>query len=350
MAHAFPCDLLALALPSGVTAWDRATGTQASAADLADALAALKPRRGARVVVVSSSLFTQHVRLDAVRTAALDSGELEGALFYEVEPFCGVPREAAVLAADRLAAGEWRVTVADRAELAALRDRAAAARCRFAGAAALPPGLSATDPAAVAAALFPGDAPPTSLLQPPRGGIPPRALAILSAAVSAAILLLFAADALWLDARTRRLRPDLAESEALSAAVARTRQAMQTDLAAVRAIETARARREAALAALAAGRDRWPALLSALADAAGDAVVIRSIDAEDGGSSGAPASALVRGLAATPADAAAAMARLAGALRPSGWQLQPGTVEERPGAAAAAFAFRAVPVPLPEDP
>lgn len=350
MAHAFPFDLLALVHASGVTAWDRATGTVASASDLADALAALKPRRGARVVVVSSALFTQHVRLDAVRTAALDSGELEGALFYEVEPFCGVPREAAVLAADRLAPGEWRVTVADRAELAALRDRTAAARCRFAGAAALPPGLPATDPATVAAALFPGDAPPASLLQPSRGGISPRTLVLLSATVSAAILLLFAADALWLDARARRLRPAVAASEALAAEASRVRRDLQTDLDAVRAIETARARREAALAALATGRDRWPALLSALADAAGDAVVIRSIDAEDGDTSGAPASALVRGLAATPADAAAAMARLAGALRPSGWRLQPGAVEERPGAAAAAFAFRAVPVPLPEDP
>ena len=341
-----PYDVLALALPTGVTAWNCSTSTQAAAPDLASALAALKPRRGARVLVASATLFSQRVRLDAIRTAALSPKELEGALFYEVEPFCGVPREAAILAADRLADGEWRVTVADRAELSALRDRTAAARCRFAGAVALPPDTPAADPAAVAAALFPEGAPPAALLQPPRGGIPPRTLALLSAAFCAVILLLAAADALWLDARTRRLRPALAESETLSAAAARTRQAMEADHDAIRAIETARARREAALAALATGRDRWPALLSALADAAGDAIVIRSIAPDDDTS---PA-ALVHGLAATPSDAASSMARLADALRPAGWHLHPGAVEKRPGTAAVAFAFRALPAPPPEDP
>lgn len=347
MAPVLPYDILALALPTGITAWDRATGARAAtaSADLAAALAPLKPRRGARVLVASAAFFSQRIPLDAVRTAALSPKELEGALFYEVEPFCGVPRESAVLAADRLSDGEWRVTVADRAELSALRDRAAAARCRFAGAVAIPPDTPADDPAAVAAALFPEDAPPPALLQPPRGGISPRTLTLFSAIASASILLLAAADALWLDARARRLRPALAESEALAAAVARTRQAMQTDLDAIRSIEAARARREAALAALATGRDRWPALLSALADAAGDAIVILSIT-PDGDASPA---ALVHGLAASPSDAASAMARLADALRPSGWHLHPGAVEERPGSGSAAFTFRAVPAPPLKD-
>ena len=131
-----PYDLLLVATPSSTTAWDRATSATATAPDLSAALAALSPRpcRNARVLVASATLFTQRVRLDPARAAALAPAELESALFYEVEPFCGIPRAAAIIAIDPLSAGEWRVAVADRAELSALRDRVRAAGCRFAGA------------------------------------------------------------------------------------------------------------------------------------------------------------------------------------------------------------------------
>lgn len=360
MSRTPPIDILAVATADGATAWDRATGARATAADLADVLAALlpRPRRGARVAVVSETLFTQRVRLAAARTAALAPAELESALFYEVEPFCGIRREDAVLSAARLPGGEWRVTVAGRAELSALRDGVRAAHCRFAGAAALPepppggaPAASVTDPEAVAAALFPPDGDPTPLLQPPREGLSPRNLAAASAVACLLVVLLCAADWCILAAAARRLRPAVSASTLLAAANDGLRRDIAADADRLRAIEDARARRDAALAGLRAGRDRWLALLDTLSDGAGGRLVIRSIEADEAAPGAspddAPPAVLVTGLAASPADAADAMARLAADLRPKGWELLPGTSAGHPGGATADFAFRARPLPLP---
>ena len=344
-----PYDLLLVATPSSTTAWDRATSATATAPDPSAALAALspRPRRNARVLVASATLFTQRVRLDPARAAALAPAELESALFYEVEPFCGIPRAAAIIAIDPLTAGEWRVAVADHAELSALRDRVRAAGCRFAGAVPLPDAAPSTDPAALAAALFPAGAPPPAILRPPHGGITPRTLVLASAIATAVILALCAADWMTLSAAARRLRPALHASENAAAANAAVRREIQSATDRVRAIEEARARRAAALAALATAQTRWPALLAVLADDADGDTVLRSITSESPDDA-TPASARIDGLAASAPAAADAMSRLAPLLRAAGWDLHPGTVEERPGGTAA-YSFTAVPLP-PEDP
>lgn len=354
MPRKHPIDILAIATASGTTAWDRATGARATAADLTEALNNLtpRPRRGARVAVVAETLFTQRVRLATARTAALSPAELDSALFYEVEPFCGIRREDAVLSAAHLPGGEWRVTVADRAELSALRDRVRTARCRFAGATALPEALAASGPEApgpesVADALFPPGGEPAPLLQAPRDGLSPRNLAIASVIACLVIVLLCAADWLILSAAARRLRPALHASETAAAANAAIRRDIQSATDRVRAIEEARARRAAALAALATAQTRWPALLSILADDADGDTVLRSITSESPDDA-TPATARIEGLAASAPAAADAMSRLAPLLRAAGWDLNPGTVEERPGGTAA-YAFTATPLP-PEAP
>jgi hypothetical protein len=354
-----PIDILAIANASHATAWDRSTGALATAADLAGAIQNLspRPRRGARVAVVSETLFSQRVRLASARTAALSPAELESALFYEVEPFCGIRREDAVLSAAHLPGGEWRVTVATRAELSALRDSVRAARCRFAGAAALPeppPGgapAAPPTPEAVAAALFPPGGEATPLLQPPREGLSPRNLSTASAIATLLVAILCAADWAFLGSAAHRLRPAVSESTLLAAANDGIRRDIAADADRLRAIEDARARRDAALAGLRAGRDRWLALLDTLSDGAGGRLVIRSIEADEAAPGAspddAPPAVLVTGLAASPADAADAMARLAADLRPKGWELRPGTSAGHPGGATADFTFRARPLPLP---
>lgn len=338
-----PFDLLAVLTPASATVWDRATSAASSAPDLATALASLspRPRRSARVLVATGAFFTQRVALPAARTASLAPAELQSALFYEVEPFCAIPRDRAEIAVDSTAPGEWRVTVADRAELAALRARVQAARCRFAGAIALPPDAP-SDPAALAAALFPPDAPPPAFLQPPREPLPPRILAMASAAAILLVALFCAADWLALSARARSIRPALAASEALAAANAAVQRDIQAATDRLDALEAARARREAALTALATRRPLWPDLLSALADAAASPAapyLLRAISPSDD----APAAVRIQARAATPSHATEAMSRLSTALAAGGWTLHPGPVEANPASPFAAFAFLAIP-------
>jgi len=350
---------LVLLTAEGATAFDRASGMRASG-DFVHAISSLKPRRGARILVAAESVFTQTVRLPAAQTAALSPAELESALFYEVEPFCGVRREEAVVGVDRLAEGEWRVSVADRAELASLRDRVRALHGRFAGVTALPREAAADDPAALLDSLFPAEGPGATILQPPRGGVDAHALATGAGIAVILLAVLCAFDYLWLTRSARRLRPVLAEAENLAAANAQIKREIQTDRDKVKAIEEAHARREAAIAGLATSRDRWHALLATLAGT-GNRAVIRSIAADDPqqgaglvdaygeplptrtANPAQPRGARIEGLAASPADAADAMARLSAALASKGWRLVPDTVAERPGGSAVSFSFRVTP-------
>lgn len=342
-----PYDLLAVLGPAAATVWDRATAATATAPDLAAALTSLspRPRRNARVLVATGAFFTQKVPLPATRAATLSPDELKSALFYEVEPFCAVPRERAEIAVDPVTPGEWRVTVADRAELAALRTRVQAARYRFAGAMALPPDVPSS-PSDLAAVLFPPDAPPPSLLRPPREPLPPRTLALASALAVLVIALFCVVDWLTLSARARRIRPALAASETLAAANAAVLRDIRTATDQLTAIETARARREAALAALATRRPLWPDLLSALSDTAASPAapfLLRSITPSEDD----PSAVRIQAQAATPAHATEAMSRLSGALAATGWTLHPGPVEAHPASLSATFTFLAIP-PAPE--
>ncbi len=337
-------EILLVLTAESAKALGRASGAR-GAGDLATALAAVRPRRGARVLVASDAVFSQIVRIPAAQTAGLSQTELESALFFEVEPFCGIARDDAVIGVEHLANGEWRVAVARRAELASLQTRVHAARCRLVGVAALPREVDAGDPAAVQDALFTGDGPSAAILQPPRGGMSPGTLAAVSAVATLLLALLCACDWLRLSHAERNLRAELAEAEPIAAANARIKREIQADEDHVRAMEAARDRREAALAGLASRRDSWHSLLSTLASDCGDRAVIRVIAADDSqavDSGAAPRGARVEGLGANPPAAADAMARLSSALLAKGWKVEPGAVTERPGGTAS-FSFRVSP-------
>ncbi len=68
-APSHPFDLLAVLTPASATVWDRATSATSTAPDLATALDALspRPRRSARVLVATGAFFTQRVALPAAR-------------------------------------------------------------------------------------------------------------------------------------------------------------------------------------------------------------------------------------------------------------------------------------------
>ncbi len=343
MAKTDSFDILLVVTAEGAIALDRASGARGTG-DMASALATLKPRRGARVLVASDSVFAQTVRLPAAQTAGLSQTELESALFYEVEPFCGIVRDDAAVGVESLSDGEWRVTVASRAELSSLSGRMMAARCRLAGVAALPRDADSAAPESVMDALFPADGPAASIIQPPRRGIDSHLLGGIAAAVTCVLALLCLCDWLWLSESQRSLRAILDEAEPIAAANARTRSEIQADEDRARAIEESRARRERAVAELSSRRDRWLSLLLTLASDCGDRAVIRAIVAEDrqGNDGRAPSAARVDCLAANPSAAADAMARLSSALSARGWKVEPGAVAERRGGAAA-FSFRVSP-------
>ena len=343
MANVGTFDILLVMTARGAASLARASGARGTG-DAESALAALRPRRGSRVLVASESVFSQTVRLPAAQTASLSQAELESALFYEVEPFCGIARDDAAIGVERLADGEWRVSVASRAELASLAVRVRASRCRLAGVAAFPQGADADDPSSVLVALSPAEGPSPTILQPPRGGVDSRLLTAVAVFATVVLALLCLCDWLWLSNREGRLRATLDEAEPIAAANARTRVEIKADEDRAMAIAEARDRRERAIAELASRRDRWLALLSTLATDCGDRAVIRSITSDDmqnpGG--GTPSAARVDCLAANPSAAADAMARLSSALSARGWKVEPGAVAERKGGAAA-FSFRVSP-------
>ena len=343
MAKVGTFDILLVMTAKGATSLDRASGALGTG-DLEASLASIGPRRGSRVLVASESVFSQTVRLPAAQTASLSQAELEAALFYEVEPFCGIVRDDATVGVERLADGEWRVSVASRAELTSLVGRVRASRCRLAGVAALPQGADSADPSAVMAVLFPAEGPSATILQPPRGGVDSRLLTSVAVFATVVLSILCLCDWLRLSHLEDRFRATLEEAEPIAAANARTKLEIKADEDRARAIVEARDRRERALAELSSRRDRWLALLSTLATDCGDRAVIRAITSDDlqGSGNRTPSAARVDCLAANPSAAADAMARLSSALTKKGWKVEPGAVSERQGGAAS-FSFRVSP-------
>jgi hypothetical protein len=343
MVNAATFDILLVLTAEGASSIDRESGMH-GAGDIATALSALKPRRGARVLVASDTVFTQVVRLPAAQTASLSQAELESALFYEVEPFCGIVRDDATVGVERHADGEWRVSVASRAELASLAGRVQGARCRLAGVTAIPRDADAADPAAVMAALFPAGGPSATILQPPRGGLDQHLLTIVAAFATIVIALLCLCDWMRLSYMEHCLGPELAEAEPIAAENERIRREIRAEEDHVRAIAEARDRRERAIADLTSRRDRWLALLATLASDCGDRAVIRAIAVDDRQNTDNRtfSGARVDGFAANPAAAADAMARLSSALAAKGWKVEPGAVKEGQGGAAT-FSFHVSP-------
>lgn len=326
-------DILAIAAPSGWTAFDRATGATGSGADASAAFAALGPMRGKRAMVVSEAVFSQTVRLSEAQTRALSPAELEGTLFYEVEPFCAITCENALVAFSRIGAGEWNVSVASKSQFDAIRADVSAARLRLEGVAALPTAMASLAPDAVATSLFPERGPQAPVIVSDRaGGIGGGRLIRAGAVAVAALAVICLCDFAWLSVAAKRLRPRLEASESAAAANDNIRRQISTDEERVRSLEAAKARREAAAAELAVMRDRWFALFAALAENTGDDFALVSIDGADG-------AATARCIAPSASAASAAMARLSAVLAGKGWSLAPGGVEEMPGGLAS-FVFR----------
>lgn len=324
-------DILLVLTAEGASAIDRVSGVRGSG-DPDAALAALKPRRGARVVVASDAVFAQAVRLPAVQTASLSPKELESALFYEVEPFCGIPRDNALVAFAHAGADEWNVAVVSKAQFDAIRAKVSAARLRLAGVVAPPAGAASADAGVIVESLFPESGAPAPVIVADRsGGIDGDGIVHLGVAATAVLAALCLCDFAWLHVSATRLRPRLDASEAAAAVNENIRRQTAADEGRIRELEAAKARREAAAADLAVARDRWHTLLSAFAETTGDDFAVVSVE-----SSGGAASA--RCIAPSASAAGTAMARLSTALSGKGWILAPGKVEERPGGLAA-FSF-----------
>lgn len=324
-------DIFAIAGPTGWSAVNAATGATGSG-DASAALAGAGAWRGARLLIASESVFAQTVRLPETQSRVLSAKEMESALFYEVEPFCGLAREDAIIAFSRAGAGEWRVSVASKSQMEGFRGDAEANGMRLAGVAALPPEYTGRSPQDTFLALFPDTGEQAPVI-PDAGGVRfGRDLLVRYAAIAVAAVAAFClCDWIWLGTSMRRLRPRLAASEEAAAANESIRRAAAADESRVRELEAAAERREAAAAELAAARDRWLALLAAFAEASGSGFAVASLES-DGGAATATC------IAPSASAAGAAMARMSSDLVESGWAVAPGRVEERPGGMAS-FSF-----------
>lgn len=324
-------DIFAIAAPTGWKVLDIATGATGNG-DAGTALAAVGARRGARLLLASEAVFSQTVRLPDAQTRALSPAELESALFYEVEPFCGIDRREALVSFSRAKSGEWNVAVASKAQLAGFREEAASARCRLDGIAALPAEFASLPAKETMEALFPVDGPQAPVIAADGGtAFGKDRLVRIAAIAAAALAALCLFDWIWLEASIMRLRPRLAASEDAAAANGNIRRAAEDDENRVRELAAARMRRESAAAELAIARDRWLALFGAFSRNSGDDFAVVSLE-----SAGGLVSAKCISPSATAASAA--MARLSAALAENGWTLLPGRVEELAGGMAS-FTF-----------
>lgn len=324
-------DIFATVGPAGWTAFNRKTGAT-GAGDAGAALSGAGARRGERLLIATEALFAQTVRLSEAQSRALSQKELENALFYEVEPFCGLGRNDAIVAFSRGGAGEWRVAVASKGQMDGFRRDAEAHGLRLAGVAALPPEHSGHPPAETLKTLFPDVGEQAPVVADADGARFGADRVVRFASIAAAVLAaLCLCDWIWLQASVRLLRPRLAASEESAAASETIRRAASADEGRIRELEAAAERRKATAAELADVRDRWLALLASFAETSGSGFAVSSLESADG-------AATATCLAPSAAAAGASMARLSAILADRGWALVPGRVEERPSGMAS-FSF-----------
>ncbi|MBQ7666872.1 MAG: hypothetical protein IJS46_02630 [Kiritimatiellae bacterium] len=326
-------------------------GGRHPAASLAQALSAIERagRRAPLVAIAAESVFAQTVSLPEAQTSGLSQQELDAALFYEVEPFCGIAPGMALTATVRAPDGQWRVAVVEKPAFAEFEAKLAAARCKLWG--VCPTAfLAQEDDTAVFSGIGSDGGEPFErripVIRPARSAMSGGALAKTAAAATAAVAVICAADWLALTHAEARLSPVCAACETLAAENSGLRSQIAAHTARVEALRRAAEKRTLAEKRLRELAGAWPGALAAIESAAQDSFVILSAtptrqDNPEERICGADFAAV----SPTPDAAAAAMANLEAGLSEASWRLDPGQIECVNGGAVARFSFSVGPMP-----
>lgn len=285
------------------------------------------PKRGARLLLLSSEFFTQSVRLPELQTNGLSKDELLAALVFEVEPFSNIPlpQGQAAFTAGELTAGVrvWNVLQIARSEIQAVQAAVAAAGGRIAGLAyADSASLSPLPLPEVAARLIDtarvaeAATPTFPIVRPAAKGLGIKSHELIACLVFALVCCACLGHFLC----ARRHVSDLREQARKREEVSAVNTQIETVNAALKnkigALAKANAEREAAASASVRYRAAWGTLMRGLLDACENTIVIQQIEGGDlfdvqiGG-----LSTLERG----PGDF---LARLAERLAGSGWRIR----------------------------
>ena len=319
------------------TVWvDRATGELFSLdldnrASTALALAALlktrPPKRGARLLLLSSEFFTQAVRLPELQTDGLSREELLAALVFEVEPFSNTPfsQGQAAFTAGEVTAGVrvWNVLQIARNEIQAVQSAIAATGGRIAGlafadSASLSP-LSIPELAAClldAARAAESAAPPFPIVRPAAKGLGIKVQELLACLVFAFACCACLGHFTWARRHVSTLREQARRLEELSAANTQIETVNASLRNKIAAVEKDRADREAAERDAARYRTAWRTLMRGLLDSCDNTVVIQQLEG------GGLFEAHIAGLSTLERGPGDYLARLAERLAASGWRIR----------------------------
>lgn len=285
------------------------------------------PKRGARLLLLSSEFFTQAVRLPELQTNGLSRDELLATLVFEVEPFSNIPlpQGQAAFTSGELTAGvrSWNVLQIARCEIQAVQSAVAATGGRivtlaYADSASLSP-LPLPDLAARlldTAHEAEAATPPFPIVRPAAKGLGIKSQELVACLVFALVCCTCLGHFICAQRHVSDLRELARKREALSAANAQIETVNASLKNRIGAIEKARAEREAAANSAARYRAAWCSLMRGLLDSCANTIVIQQIeggdlfDAQIGG-----LSTLERG----PGDF---LAQLAERLADSGWRIR----------------------------
>lgn len=281
--------------------------------------------KGAKIRVLSMSLFRQRVALSRSQAQNLSMRDLENALFYEIEPFSGLSRAESVFAwvetaSDDQSRAVYEVVQAPNVLVEELSRVAREAGCVFDGLSAVPEeGLS------------PGGSMPWIKPAAVKGS---RGRAFKAYALLMVIALAAVAVHAWMSSsRVGVLSHEVASREPLQ----RELDALSRRIGAIegerRAIKDGRERSIKAQSLVAALRQADADLLRSVASSWGDLAIVRSIvPVRDAANAGSGVSALQ--IEASALDAAKAMEAgsiLQKRLSGRGWRVSPGTITEASG-------------------
>ncbi len=285
------------------------------------------PKRGSRVLLLSSEFFTQAVRLPELQTNGLSKDELLAALVFEVEPFSNIPLDQgqAAFTAGELTAGvrAWNVLQIDRSEIQALQSCVAATGGRIAGLAFADSASLLPLPAPELAERLTGAAraaesaePPFPVVRPAAKGLGVKSRELLAGLVFALVCCACLGHFLHAKHHVALLREQTRNREALSASAAQLEAVNASLRNKIAAIEKTRAAIESAEHASARYRTAWRALMRGLLDACDNTIVIQRIEGGD------PFAAEIGGLSTRESGPGDFLARLAERLADSGWRIR----------------------------
>lgn len=331
-------EILALTTGGKSVVLDCVQGESTESVGLAEALKKLGARRRSRVLVLHDAVYAQTVRMAAIQTDGLTPDELESALFYEIEPFCGLNRAEAYLAYEKAGESEWKVVALSHKEAERIRNEVESAGCSLTGYAAIPAGM-ADMPAGEWKGNFAGALNPVIMAERHAEITGRKAVGIWLTAI-VMLILGCSIDGLLLVRKESKLRPQVAASERVAAENARIKRETQDASIKAQGIMAAREKRKKDTETLAAARGGIHALLTSIAAAADGNFAVLSLTNTDG--------AIEADCVAADADVATkSLETLEQKLVGKGWKIAPGKIRTEAGHLAS-FSFVAQRRPLVE--